>query len=263
MSTTAANLTKAEVWVKPYPGFPLNRHPNGRLCKRIASHLRYFATADDWQEALRCFNRVSPYWNAGQEPPPEAIPLPGLSARQRSSAGSDNGRSGQPVPGSGTEAARARSRQPPFIPRHAGAPLSPCSTTAAPSPSSPFALTIGRASATTSRPSPTPRTRSGAGEERTPSIARCPTSARCGGGRTRPCWNPARRSGWATGSTGCGSPRSARRSAGAIRRWRPVLHPRPSPRHSRRAGRNACAESHASARTQRRTRTRPRCRWRC
>jgi integrase len=73
-----ANLTGAAEWVKPYPGFPLNRHPNGQLCKRINGHLRYFGKSEDWQAALRPFNRAAPYWFAGQTPPPEPMAVPGV-----------------------------------------------------------------------------------------------------------------------------------------------------------------------------------------
>ena len=76
--TTIANLTAGAAWVKPYPGFPLNRHPNGQLCKRINKSLRYFGKADDWRAALRRFNREAPYWFAGQEPPLEPILIPGV-----------------------------------------------------------------------------------------------------------------------------------------------------------------------------------------
>jgi hypothetical protein len=40
---------------KPYPGFPLARHPNGQWCKKIKGRLHHFGLLADWQDALDLF----------------------------------------------------------------------------------------------------------------------------------------------------------------------------------------------------------------
>jgi hypothetical protein len=46
---------------KPYEGFPLTAHPTGRWAKKHRGERFYFGPVDDWQGALKRYEREWPY----------------------------------------------------------------------------------------------------------------------------------------------------------------------------------------------------------
>jgi hypothetical protein len=54
-SSSTPRRTKAPLYRKPHPDFPLTPHPSGRWCKRVCRKLHYFGKIDgdqDGQAAL-------------------------------------------------------------------------------------------------------------------------------------------------------------------------------------------------------------------
>jgi hypothetical protein len=43
---------------KPYPAFPLTRHPSGQFCKKIRGKLFYFGSVADSEAALERYHRL-------------------------------------------------------------------------------------------------------------------------------------------------------------------------------------------------------------
>jgi integrase len=60
---------------KPYPQFPLFPHASGQWAKKILGKVHYFGKWDDWEAALRKFNKEHTYLFAGERPPSDTTTL--------------------------------------------------------------------------------------------------------------------------------------------------------------------------------------------